>query len=308
MNRHDTDILARLAEANPVQARELRDGTEPAWVEALLERIVDAPADEPSRSPRRDRRRPQRVGLAGALVAAAVVVGLLGGGGQGADPVAEAEAALSSPDGVFHVVTQITTSQLGSPATQLWMETWAAVEGHRSHSLVYSVDSRGGRGRLLGETVGRRDGELDSVTYAAPPGGAAFPASGEPAAERPLSYVLALLRSGKVTDKRQVTFAGREAWRVTIVRHLGRSSIVSPRGRATTPPYTEGSVLIIDGRSHLPLFLRSTGLVPTEPDRSGGRLTFPNVTSSRRFTRFERLTDSAGAAGLKPSFRFNGRH
>lgn len=237
MNRGNTDILARLAEANPVPVRALQDGSEPAWVDALLERILDEPVDKPTRPPRRDPRGPRHIGLAGALaaavVAAVLVVAFLGGGGNGADPVAEAEAAMRGRDGVFHVVTQITTRESGGPATRLWMETWAAANGHRSHSLVYGVTSRGGRGRLVGETVGRRDGRLDSVTYATPPGGAAFPASGEPAAQTPRVYVLALLRSGNVKNKQQIKFAGRGAWRFTIVRSQvpGRGVAVRRRAR-----------------------------------------------------------------------------
>lgn len=304
MNRHETDILARLAAANPVRGQELQGGSEPPWVEALLERILDEPAAGPSRPPRR----PRRVVLAGALAAAVLavvgVIVLLGGPSRETDPVAEAEAAVSNRDGVFHIVTRLTASEEGRPGTPLWMETWAAARGGRSHSLVYQVTSGGSRGRLLGETVSRRGGALDSVTYHAPPGGAAFPASGEPAAPRPLAYVLSLLRSGRVRKKEQVRFAGREAWLFTIERRARKSSVVFPTGRASTPAYTQHTRLIVDGRSHLPLLLRSTGLVTTLPDRAGGRVTFPRVTTTQRFTRFERLTDSQGAPALQPSPRF----
>lgn len=308
MNRREADVLTRLAEANPVQVGELKNRTDRAAADDLLERLLDEPVGEPSRPRQRQRRKPPRLALAGALVLSAVtaVVALAFLGDERVDPVAEAKAALSGRDGVFHVVTQITTSEAGNPATQLWMETWASADGRRSHSLVYGAAPGGGRGRLLGETVGRRD-RLDSVIYAPTTEGAAFPTSGQPAAERPLSYVVTLLRSGKVKHRARVKFAGREAWRFAIERRVGKYGVAFPSGSSTTPAYTERTILIIDGRSHLPLSLRSTGLVPTVPGRSGGQVTFPTVRTSQRFTSFERLPGSEGAPRLEPSPRFNRR-
>lgn len=270
MNRREADVLARLAEANPVQVRELQNASERAWADDLLKRLLDEPVGEPDRSPQKQRRKPPRLALAGALALSVVtaVVALAFLGNERVDPVAEARAALSGRDGVFHVVTQITTSEAGRPATQLWMETWASADGRRSHSLIYGAAPDGGRGGLLGESVGRRDG-VASVMYAAPADGAAVPADGQPAAERPLSYVVTLLRSGKVKHRARVKFAGREARRFAIEHRVGRSRVVFPSGSSTTPAYTQRTVLIIDGRSHLPLFLRSTGLVPKVPGRRG---------------------------------------
>lgn len=237
VNRGNTDILARLAEANPVPVRALQDGSEPAWVGALLERILDEPVDEPTRPPRRDprgapphrargrscrcrrgcrpggrlpRRRGQRSGP--------------GGGGRGRPEGARWCLPRRHADHDQGVGRSCDTAVDGDLGRSEWSS--------QPHP-VYGVTSRGGRGRLVGETVGRRDGRLDSVTYATPPGGAAFPASGEPAAQTPRVYVLALLRSGNVKNKQQIKFAGRGAWRFTIVRSQvpGRGVAVRRRAR-----------------------------------------------------------------------------
>ncbi len=85
---------------------------------------------------------------------------------------------------------------------------------------------------------------------------------------------------------------------------MGEGFVEFPSRSSKAPAYTRRTVLIVDGRSHLPLFLRNTGLVPTEPERRGGRVTFPRRTTSQRFTRFERLAEVEGNPGLQPSSRF----
>lgn len=62
-------MLERLAKANPVLERELREG---AGADALLKRIFDEPVDAPSKSPRTRRRMPRRFALARALALIAV--------------------------------------------------------------------------------------------------------------------------------------------------------------------------------------------------------------------------------------------
>ena len=215
-----------------------------------------------------------------------------------------AKAALSARDGVFHVVAQTTTTQAGSRPTRVWTETWASADGRRSHSLIYDARPDGGRGRLVGETVGGGERTSEAVAYTRPRGGGALPASGEPAAERPHSYVLELLRRARVTAEEPVTYAGRKAWRLSIRTRVDVGFSEFEGARKSTPPYTRRTVLIVDGRSHLPLFLRTTGRITRGAAGKGRAVGLPRQTETKRFTRFERLTSAQAGARLEPSRRF----
>lgn len=184
--------------------------------------------------------------------------------------MAQAKAALSGQDGVFHVVARVTTSEAGRPAKTVWMQTWAAAEGRRSRSLVYTDASDGGRGRLFGEQVSPRRGPFDAVIYPGP-GGTIFP--DEPAAERPSSYVLDLLRRGKVKDKSRVDFAGREAWRFRIERRVEDSNVVYGGARSRAPDYTERTVLMSTVAPTCPSSCAPRGL--RRPCRAGGERPSP---------------------------------
>ena len=161
-----------------------------------MQRLVREPVVDERPTRRRVRPSPRFVlAGAGALGVVTVVGAFLLPGTDAIDPVAK--AALSARDGVFHVVAQTTTTQAGSRPTRVWTETWASADGRRSHSLIYDAIPDGGRGRLVGETVGGGERTSEAVAYTRPRGGGALPSSGEPAAERPHSYVLELLRSGR---------------------------------------------------------------------------------------------------------------
>jgi len=205
--------------------------------------------------------------------------------------------ALSSRPGVFHVVTRTSRIEAGGSRTRTWTETWASASGERRRSLVYDVRADGRRGRLVAERVGGT-----TVPWASPRDGGPI-ADGGDAAVRPQSYVLVLLRSGRVTRQVQVTFAGRKAWPVEI-RPPTQTTIQTEGRRVPVPPSTRRSTLIVDGRTHLPLLLHTNGVVPTI---GRSRVTFPRVSTTARFSAFERLTDAAGAAGLRPSARFRHR-
>lgn len=298
MTPEKLDDLAVLRAANPVDAAEPLDDAERASANALLERIVAAPPERPAR--RVARYRPRRLMLAGAgaLGLAAILAVLVLPGGRGADAVAQAVAALSSREGVFHVVTQTTTSKPGRAGTRTWTETWAAADGSRSRSLIYDVAPSGRRGRLVAERVG------DTTVISRSPRDRGPISDDGQLAVRPRAYVLGLLRGGHVTRRTTVTVAGRPASRFEIERRFGRTIIQSPAGRTTAPASTSRYVLVVDARTHLPLSLRTSGVVPTDPGSRGGRVTFPRRTTTARFSRFERLTDADGAAGLRASRRF----
>lgn len=308
MTPEKLDDLALLAAANPVHAREPLDDAERAGANALLERIVAESSAEPSRraEPRRPRRR-RRLTLAGAgaLALAAIVAVLVfpgAPGGKSADAVAQAVAALSGREGVFHVVAQTTTGTPGAASTRTWTETWASADDSRSRSLIFDVTPAGGRGRLLAERVGNT-----TVIWNSPRHGDGPYSDAGRAAVRPRSFVLALLRSGRVTRRAAVTTAGRPAWRFEIVDRVDDTSIVAYGHRTAVPAYTTRTVLVVDRRTHLPLSVRTSGVVPAVAGPPSGRVTYPRQTTNARFSRFDRLTDADGAVGLRPSRRFRRR-
>jgi len=304
MTRTQPDELALLRAANPVHAGELPEG-ERAGARALLERIVEEPAREPERpAPRHSTRGSWRLTLAGAAsVALATVAALLAfPGGKSADAVAQAVAALSGRDGVFRVVTQTTTVEPGGARTRTWTQTWASADGRRDRSLIYDSAADGSRGRLIAEAVGST-----TVTWSPPRDGGAVPAGSDELAVRPRSYVLALLRGGRVTTSTAVTIAGRSAWRFEIKTRVRKSFIELGGRRTEVPAYTRDTVLIVDRRTDLPVLLRTTGVVPTEGNSRDEPITFPRPTTTARFSVFERITDAAGAAGLTPSRRYQRR-
>jgi len=287
-----------------VHARAPLDDAERAAAAALLERIVAEPPQRPAR--RAAARRPRRswrlsVAGAGALALAAIVAVLVIPGTRGADAVAQAVAALRGPEGVFHVLTQTATITSGGARSATWTETWAAADGSRNRSLIYDVAPDGRRGRIVAERVGNT-----TVIWRSPRDGGALSDPG-PLALRPRSTVLALLRSGRVTRRTTVTSAGQRMTRFEIERRFGPTVIETPVRRTTVPTHTVRSALVVDARTHLPVSLRTSGVVPTGAGPRGGRVTFPSQTTIARFTRFERLTDSEGASRLEPSRRFRRR-
>ena len=143
VSRPKSDVLRQLAEANPVNEPELREGGERDRADALLERIFDQSAAEQRPPARRRHRRPHRLALAGALslVAVAVVALVPFLSDSRIDPAAQAAATLSGRDGVFRVTSRTTTSTAGHSRPQIWIETWASADGRRSHSLVYRAAS-----------------------------------------------------------------------------------------------------------------------------------------------------------------------
>ena len=294
------DDLALLTAANPVH--EPLDEAEHA--DALLERILSEPADQPiRRSPRRRPQLPRHVTLAGAgaLGLAVIAVVLAFPGGKSADALAQAVAALGGEDGVFHVVTQTTTVDESGGDTRIWTETWAPADGRRSRSLTYDAAPDGSRGRLIAEKVGST-----RAIWSSPRDGGSI-SDGDDAAI-PRSYVLSLLRNGRVTHRTEVKYAGRQATRFDVETRMSKSINKTPAGLTEVPAYTRRTVVIVDRRTDFPLLLRTSGLVGTSAASRTERVAFRRETTTSRFTAFERLADSRGAAGLKPSARFRNRN
>jgi hypothetical protein len=301
MTPRQPDELELLSAVNPVLVRE-PDDDERAQANAMLERIFDEPGAEPSvPSPRRRTRRSWRMALAGgAAVALATVAALFVAfpRGKDADAVAQVLAALNAREGVFRVVAQTTIVKAGGVRTRTWTQAWASADGRRSRSLVYDAAPDGSRGRLIGEGVG------DSMrNWADPRDGGSIPADDDrELALRPRSFVLALLRSGRVTSRTTVTIAGRKAWRFEVSDRVGSSYDTVDARHGRRPAHTRHIVLIVDRSTHLPLLLRITGLASWQT-KPGGPLTFPKLTTTTRFTVFEHLTQSAGAARLRPRYQ-----
>lgn len=291
-----SDVIDELRRANPVRPDDLGapDETETRRLFARLE--AEQEQAEPVRAPRRAPRG-RRLRLAGA-VAGVLVAGVAGiqllGGSTPADPVAQARAALSGSDGVFHTVT----SYRDPGARPVRVETWSRADGTRGRSLFFGD----GSGRTpAGEAVST-GADTRAKMYRALPAGASF-RLGDPAATNPRTEVLDLLRRGKVVGRRRIEFAGRDAWRLDIRTRRGVTTSEDTSAGITVrvPAHTDRTVLVVDADSHLPLQARRSRVVPS---LEGSRAVIRRQTQVERYLRFERLTGRDGAAGLRPSARF----
>lgn len=295
--RPSPDVLERLAAADPVDPDAPVPAIELARIEALVAAARTAPVHRPSRP------RPVRLALAGTgVLVVALVAVLVGSTRSGVEPARAAFQALSARTGVFHAVARITLQPRGRHPTLAWVESWTPARGGRVHALQYDAAPGGGRGRLVSETLGGL-----TVDYAAPRDGGPVGIEGGldtgGRTDPRLAYVEAY-RDGRVRDAgtTSVRLGGvlHRAWRLVAERRVGPSLNSFDGHMVHVPAYRERAVFLIDTRTRALLVEQRTGLVGTERG-------YYRETMTRRFVRFERLSDRAGRPGLVPTRRFGHR-
>jgi hypothetical protein len=223
MNRQN-DLMARVAEANPIPAVTASTREENREAELLLARLLDTPLPQAQRHARRPKlTRGRGLALAGAvagmLVAILVTLSALDRG----PGVAERAYAAVTADRFFHVVQRSSLDLPvdladGDPAHQDGItESWYDTSARAFHTVAYGV-RHGRRTALIFEAAGNRGG-----TRARFGGGPAGPVSdvqdGQP--EIPSRYDPAAdykraLKSGHVREEGETTFAGRRAKRLVV--------------------------------------------------------------------------------------------
>jgi hypothetical protein len=216
--------------------------TQPDTLERYLDdfgsRLSTSAAAPPPRH-----RRPLALGLAGTVVAAAVVAIVLTGSGESLDPVAEARAALAPPGEIVYM--KVTTEMLGAdtgppPSTT---EQWSAQNPPRWRSVQTLPDTPGGggsydrHGRIVGRQeisygggeqrmyVAERDtldvtqGFSDDDPVSTVP--SLLPSSGDPNAD-----LRTMLQDGAVTDEGEVQAGGRTVRRFAAVQRNEDGDVV----------------------------------------------------------------------------------
>ncbi len=288
------DVLERLAAADPVDPDAPVPPVELARIEALVAAGQTAPVQ------RRPRPRVVRLALAGtAVLVVSLVAVLVGSTRSGVEPARAAFQALSARTGVFHAIARITLQRRDRRPTVAWVESWTPARGGRVHALQYDATPGGARGRLVSETLGNY-----TVGYAAPrDGGPVGIEGGLDTGGRtdPRLAYLDAYRDGRVRDAgtTSVRIGGvlHRAWRLVAERRVGPSLYSFDGHMVHVPGYRERGVFLVDTRTRALLVEQRTGLVSTERG-------YYRETTTRRFVRFERLSDRAGRPGLAPTRRF----
>ena len=255
-----TDLLDRVAAANPVASGTELAPAERRAADALRERVPAIPPEAPRRRPRRRHRLVLAGVAAAALILAAVVTSVLDRGPSVAE---RAYAAISGPS-LYHVVSTTTVDapaalrasglESGEAATEVWYD----LERPAYHALNYDDE-----GDLIREEAGSPAG-----TTVREPGDRAarpveqLPEGGPPDVERfdPTALFKAAYRAGDVREDGMVDVGGRRAHRLVVDRAAApdmgpglrvRSSRVTALFDAETMypiEFVDQSELELDGR------------------------------------------------------------
>jgi hypothetical protein len=155
--RQGQDLIERIAAADPLPDAERLTAEDEREADELLARLLATPV-ETRRAPQPRFRRRVVLAAAAACAAAAafVALDLLDSDAPGTDVVAQAVAAVTRDDSVYHVVQRVRAFEPGTPDsdTSFFGESWHSSDG-RMHGKVFAT-SNGGRGKLLSEVAGKR--------------------------------------------------------------------------------------------------------------------------------------------------------
>jgi hypothetical protein len=286
-----TELMERLARANPASADEGLSPEQQREADALLERILAEPPPAEAR-PRLRVPHLRRVPAAAAVLAlaalgAVVAIDLLGSGEDGRGGIVDRAAAAVSQENVIYAVTvrhtissrSLTPGLTAIPDERGFGRQWLWAGGRRSRFLAYDLKPDGSRGALQTEisfdgdrmewftadsntiTVGDLPGP-DGPEQAEDTGYPGFTPFGDPAAQ-----LRAHVDSGRLRVAGRTTVRGRTAYRlVSEARDLPREGIEDER-----------VTYLVDARTYLPLEVRNrvifthTKLEPGGPGRELAR-------------------------------------
>ena len=308
MTARQTDLLDRLAAADPVAERAPETADERREAAVLLDRVLATPVAVPARRRRRGRAalpRPPRLAF---VAAAAVVLASMAliardilDSGPGRDAVAaRAYATVTDPDVIFHSVS-VMTSRIQGPGPdeidQTLVETWASGRGDGLRQVIYSYedgrrgkqefergfDRRGGFVGGGGFPVGRSVVDLSDG-----PGKAESVPGGDGRRFDPTAAFKKAYKTGRVRFEGERVLRGRAVY-VLVVDH-------PPERNAAGSGSSRGSeTFVVDRRSYLPIEVRASG---------GGVLDGERFRTSvvHRFQVYEKLPRTPeNLAALQPS-------
>lgn len=213
-----TDVLDRVAAANPVPTGTTRSPDEDRDADALLKRLLaTAATDAPARHSRQWTRSLVLAVAAAAVIIAVTVANALD---RGPNVVERAYAAVSKP-ALYHVVRSTTIDaprwlKLGDavPARDLVMESWYSLDPPAYHEVYYKV--RNGHRRVHLEWAGGPNGT--TVADSGAHKDFKWMEGQSVNAERfdPTAQFKAAYREGNVHEQGTVTADGRRAHRLVI--------------------------------------------------------------------------------------------
>jgi hypothetical protein len=250
------DLMERLSAADPVADADRVSATEQHDADALLARLLATPAEQ--RTTRSSRRWPQ-LAAATAVLAVAVfaAVSLLSSDdGPAPNVVAEAVAALTQKDAVYHAVYigHMHSTEFPKARGNPYVETWHTTGG-RLHWRTYAA-KHGRKGRLYSDFAGqRRPGRLSgpALTYDAHSNeiyetgfGRITGARGAPGVDEfdPGGSLRQLQAEGRLRVAGEVEVDGRRAYR------LVSGNVKGPGGSV------ERSEIVVDAETYLPRMQR----------------------------------------------------
>ncbi len=300
------ELMDRLARANPAPADEPLSAEEQHEADALLARILaDRPAAEPAR--RRTRTALRRVApaaaiLAVAVLAAVVVIDLVGSEEQDGGILERAVAAVSREDVIYAITErQTVTSEPLEPRTgtsldeRAFIRSWLWGAGKRNRALRYRLLPTGRPGRLLEEAVvtperivsfdakGRTTldfapdevdpvGDQDESTKS--PADSGYPGF-EPGSD-PGAQLRAHVESGRLRVAGRAVVRGRSAYRL----------VSSQRSDPRSGLESETVTYLVDARTYLPLEVRQRSVIDNSDDPERGR---ELLTARIEYLRYEAL-------------------
>jgi hypothetical protein len=271
------DLMERLGAAGPATRTNVPTDEHDRAADALLARLLDTPVDP---GPARLRRRWVQLAAASAVVAVAAFAALSildTDDGPGPNVVANAVAALTQKDAIYHAVSVGHMRTSGRPEDQasLFQETWHTTSG-RMRSKSYA-SKQGRKGRLLSEIAGqRRPGRLGgpALLYEArrntifPSGFGRTQARTVPNADPfdPGRSLRQFQAEGRLRVAGEVEVGGKRAYRL-------ESGVEDVAGGAR-----QRTVIIVDARTYLPLEQR---LFSRAPNGMTARAVFRYLTYER---------------------------
>jgi hypothetical protein len=278
-----TELMERLASANPVPSGEALTSEERREADALLERILAEPA--PVRAPARRlpvplrRAVPAAAALALVAIAAVVAIDLLGSDEESPGGIVERAAAAVSQEDVIYAITErmtissrsLTPGFEATPDERGIGRHWIWAGGQRSRFISYELKADGSPGALESEMVfdGDRmqwyisdsntitEGDLPGPDDSAPPvddGYPGFDPSSDPGAQ-----LRAHVDSGRLQVAGRTTVRGRPAYRLVSEPRDARGGV-----RDETVTY------LVDARTYLPLEVRMRAIFLTSKFVPGG--------------------------------------
>ncbi len=286
MNR-ENDLLARVASANPVPAVTAVTREEDREADLLLARLLDTPLPQARRrAPRPRLTRGRGFALAGAVAGMLVTLLVTLSALDEGPGVADRAYAAVTADHFFHVVRR-TSLDLpvdladGDPAQDGITESWYDTSAPAFHTVAYGVrngrrtaptfESAGNRGGTRARFGGEAAGPVSDLQD----GQGRIPPRYDPAAD----YKRAL-KSGRVREEGETTFAGRRAKRLVVA--LPDQKVPGP----TPEVVDQVETYYVDPDTLYPIAYRAQGFFVQDGRRE-------RFSSSVDFTTFEILPRSA---------------